>query len=206
MRPLRHLTPRYIIARITDIAFRRRNPELPWLTPASIGMLETILTKYDIGLEFGSGRSTLWFAKRVGRMISIEHNARWYESVASRIRTQGITNVEYRFTQVSEDVYLGVFDEFPPESFDFILIDGIKRDLCATRALDALKPGGVLILDNVNQYLPHQTRSPNSRTPEEGPASGRWVSIWATLSTWRFVWTSSGVFDTALFFKPIQDR
>jgi putative heme iron utilization protein len=49
------------------------HPNWPWLTKEAILLLERLLRPDDIGLEFGSGRSTIWFAERVEKLISIEH-------------------------------------------------------------------------------------------------------------------------------------
>jgi hypothetical protein len=65
-----------------------------------------------------------------------------------------------------------------------------------------LKPGGLLVIDNVNWYLPSRSRAPNSRTPALGPHGAVWTDIARELARWRSIWTSSGVWDTAIFVKP----
>ncbi len=39
--------------------YERRHPAAPWLTPEAIRPLSTMLAS-NRGLEFGSGRSTIW--------------------------------------------------------------------------------------------------------------------------------------------------
>jgi hypothetical protein len=64
-RPARsHRTPRYVYHRTRQLFYERAHPADPWLTPAAIGLLSTLLRPADTGVEFGSGRSTLWFAAR----------------------------------------------------------------------------------------------------------------------------------------------
>ena len=59
----------------------------------------------------------------------------------------------------------------------------------------------MLIIDNVNWYLPCRSKAPNSRTAELGPATDVWAAVWRQLAGWRTIWTSSGVWDTAIFIK-----
>ena len=69
-----HRTPRYVYHRTRQLCYERAHPDEPWLTPAAIGLLATLLRPADTGAEFGSGRSTLWFAARVAALTSVEHD------------------------------------------------------------------------------------------------------------------------------------
>ena len=57
-----HLSPRYIFNRISVMANQFRYKDNPWLTFSVVRMLDSMLISSDIGFDFGSGRSTLWFA------------------------------------------------------------------------------------------------------------------------------------------------
>lgn len=89
------LTPRYVYNRIRDLLYQRTHPADPWLTPEAIGLLATLLHPTDRGAEFGSGRSTLWFAARVAALTSVETNTRWHEKVTNQLKERGVSNVEY---------------------------------------------------------------------------------------------------------------
>jgi predicted O-methyltransferase YrrM len=208
-RPVRHLTPRYLCNRARQLAYERRHPDDPWLTPAAIGLLRSLLRPSDRGAEFGSGRSTLWFARRVAALTSVEHDERWHEAVSARLKAQGLANIDYilaREDQPAErggdSAYARVALAFPDASLDFALIDGHYRDYSAKFILPKIKPGGMLIIDNVNWCLPCRSKAPNSRTAALGPATPTWAEVAAELSGWRSIWTSSGVWDTAIFIKP----
>ncbi|MFO1490867.1 MAG: hypothetical protein U1F87_08170 [Kiritimatiellia bacterium] len=54
-----------------------RHPEPPWLTRAANERLLALTGPRDTVLEFGAGRSTLFFARRCARVESVEHNAEW---------------------------------------------------------------------------------------------------------------------------------
>ena len=62
MRDFSHWTPTYIIHRLQDVLYRKQHPEAPWLTPKAISFLNQFYIKICQGLEYGSGRSTTWFA------------------------------------------------------------------------------------------------------------------------------------------------
>jgi predicted O-methyltransferase YrrM len=189
--------------------YERAHPDDPWLTPAAIRLLSTLLRSTDRGVEFGSGRSTTWFAARVAALTSVEHDARWHETVTTALKDRGVGNVEYILSaedQPTEDSsdsgYARTALAFPDASLDFALVDGRHRGYTAKFIMPKLKPGGMLIIDNVNWYLPCQSKAPNSRTAALGPATRVWAEVWRELSGWRTIWTSSGVWDTAIFIRP----
>ncbi|HEX4830136.1 MAG TPA: class I SAM-dependent methyltransferase [Trebonia sp.] len=208
-RPRSHRTLRYARDRARQMMYERGHPGDPWLTPAAIGLLDRLLRPADRGAEFGSGRSTLWFAARVAALTSVEHDLRWHESVAARLADSHLDNVEYLLVpedqpmeRGGDSAYARTALAYPDASLDFALIDGHYRDHCAAYVVPKLKPGGLLIIDNVNWYLPCQSRAPNSRTIDLGPATGTWARVWAEVGGWRTIWTTSGVWDTAIFIRP----
>ncbi len=81
MRNFGHINPRYVVDRIKLGIDQRRHPDNPWLTSMSVDVLNQMLSKTDIGLEFGSGRSTLWFVERLAKLYSVESNENWFEKV-----------------------------------------------------------------------------------------------------------------------------
>jgi hypothetical protein len=76
MKSFRHWSPRYIYNRVNEMIYQRSYPDHPWLTKTANSILVNLLKKDDIGLEFGSGRSTLWFARRMSFLTSIIQNMR----------------------------------------------------------------------------------------------------------------------------------
>ncbi len=202
MWPRSHWTPRYIKDRISEEIFRRRNPSAPWLTQTSIRFLDEWLCARDRALEFGSGRSTSWLARRVGHLTSVEHNPEWFNRVEERLRDERIPadRVDYRFAPGGRDSYVGVALELKSQSLDFLLVDGVFRGLCAVESLRLLKAGGLLVIDNANWFVPSDSRSPQHRDPEY--LSLEWQSFLAGSANWRRVATSNGVTDTHLYFRP----
>ena len=203
-----YLTPRYIYNRIRDLLYQRTHPADPWLTPAAIRLLATLLHPTDRGAEFGSGRSTLWFASRVAALTSVETNTRWYEKVTNQLKDRGVSNVEYILvaeeqpTENGDGPYARTALAFPDASLDFALVDSYYRDYTAKYIMSKVKPGGILIIDNINWSLPCQSKAPGTRPAELGPSTSTWAEISRELAGWRTIWTSNGVWDTAIFFRP----
>ncbi|MEO6222158.1 MAG: hypothetical protein ABIP90_02835, partial [Vicinamibacterales bacterium] len=208
-RTFSHWTPHYLSDRLKNILYIRRYPERPWITKTAHDVLASFLRKSDVGLEFGSGRSTIWFAKRVGHLTSVESDPVWHERVTSRLSAQNISNVESLLFPGPEEAgkgndsaYANVARKFAPHSLDFVLVDGLYRDSCALLSLDAIRPGGLLIIDNVNWFLPTTSRAPASIRTEAELRDDNWKTLYRTLSGWRRIWTTDGVTDTAVFIKP----
>lgn len=193
----RHWTPRYVVARAGDELFRRRHPNVPWITPAAVHVLDEWLRPDDVVVEYGSGRSTSWLAARCAAIVSIEHDPVWYERVSTSIRQSDGANVDLRLVSADQaDVYAAAAADV--RAAHLVLVDGKHRSVCTQRAIDVVVPGGLIVLDDANRYLPHPTSSP-VRVVE--PAEG-WAEVARELSDWRSVWTTNGVADTALFWKP----
>jgi predicted O-methyltransferase YrrM len=212
IRRVRHRSPRYLCVRTRQMLYERGHPDAPWLTPEAVRLLGRMLLPSDVGLEFGSGRSTLWFARRVRHLTSVEHDQRWYDDVSALLKERALSNVDYILAPVGEpgehgerggaSEYARAALAFPESSLDFALIDGAHRDHTTRYVLPRIKPGGMLIIDNVQWYLPSNSRAPNSRTQALGPRGEIWAEVARDLAGWRRIWTSSGVWDTAIFIRP----
>jgi len=199
------------VARLREMVYQRRNRVLPWLTEDANRFMQSYLLQSDIGVEFGSGRSTLWLASRVGRLVSVEHDRDWHKQITQTLEQNRILNVDYRYLagdvndmKAMEAAICDITDGLPSAQFDFVLVDGVCRDICAREALRLLRPRGMLVIDNVNRHLPSISVSPDSRSPEMGPDGALWAEIARTIKPWRHFWTSSGVTDTAFYFKPVD--
>ena len=174
-----------------------------------VRILDNWLTDSDTGFEWGSGRSTVWFAEKVEQLTTIEHNAEWARTVAHLLVEKNLRGkVELLTISTIENSgtydYVDAVDSISNDSLDFCLVDGKLRDRCALKALEKLRSGGVLIVDNVERYLPRScpTNSPNSRNNSRGHQSEMWKEFSEKVSDWRHIWSSNGIFDTALWVKP----
>ena len=199
-----HWNLRYIKNRLAVLIYEKKNPSLPWLTKESIVFLENYLTSEHTGLELGSGRSTIWFAKKVNYLISIEHDNDWYEHVCNMIKEQKLSNkIDYRSCADLEH-YAAQVTALDDDSLNFCLVDGKVMDLCSVNVIPKIKNGGLLVIDNINWFLPNKSYSPNSLRDVDGFKTDAWRFFAEEVKTWQCFWTSNGVSDTAIWVKPIS--
>jgi len=99
MRQFRLWNTRYIYDRVALMVYEKHHPSVPWLTQEMINILEGWLTSGDRGIEWGSGRSTVWFAERVGSVVSFEHNPTWFQRIDLQLKQKGLQNVAYRLCE-----------------------------------------------------------------------------------------------------------
>jgi predicted O-methyltransferase YrrM len=198
------------------MAYERRNPYVPWLTRQMIEIIDGWLKPDDVGLEWGSGRSTLWLGSRVAHLTTIEDNAGWADRVESMIAERKCqARIDLKRAPMREadrqspdkSRYVGLGGAVATSSLDFALVDGAVRDHCAAVAIEKLKPGGILIIDNVERYIPRaaKSHSPVARGPSDGFETADWERAFEVIKDWRCVWTSNGVSDTAFWVKPCPE-
>lgn len=120
--------------------------DLPWLCFSAARFLETRLEPGWRVLEWGSGASTLFFARRGCRVTSIEHDSVWAERVQKGL--EAFPEAEVVLISETDPDYVGAADRFPPASLDLVVVDGRKRCDCLERARSRVRPGGWLVLDD----------------------------------------------------------
>lgn len=125
-------------------------PELPWIAYDMIAYLDSFLSKNSRVLEFGSGMSTLWYAKKAGEVYSIEDYRIWYDKIISKIKESEIKNIHYIFEASTEEYSKFMFDD--QQGFDLIMVDGSHRSSCIVNSVQKLRPGGILYLDNSDKH------------------------------------------------------
>lgn len=199
----KHQSLKYIFNRLRQKLYEKRNPDAPWMTPKAIELLDQLITSDDIGVEYGSGRSTRWFARRCKHLTSFENNKKWFEIVSKQITS--FTNVSYEFHDLNKDPmessYCRSIKQFPDESLDFIVIDGKCRELIASNSVTKLKRGGLLIFDNAERYLPNDFDIPESIGNDGALIHDRIKILMESTGMWRRIWTTNGVTATLLMFK-----
>lgn len=160
--------------------------ERPWVTFAAIDFLQKRLNRNQCVFEYGSGGSTLFFAKRVKHVTSVEHDQQWAHVVSEAMQRKGLANWTYYVARPSVSTfptgdpasphsyasnsikarnllfveYVKIIDEYPDSYFDVVLIDGRARPSCFYHSFSKVKRGGFLILDNAER--PHYALIHNS--------------------------------------------
>lgn len=115
---------------------------IPWYTYPAIEYLNQLDFSNKIIFEYGSGYSTLFWANRCKKIISIEDNREWFDKLNDKMPD----NVEYLFKE-NKSEYIRIINNYLAK-FDVIIIDGNHRYECAIEALNRLNDTGFIILDN----------------------------------------------------------
>jgi predicted O-methyltransferase YrrM len=144
-------------------------------------------------LELGSGRSTLWYAAKVGRLLSVERHEGWFEFVKAELARR---NVDYRYVPLDHPesaheqseynplpAYVAVVANCPDESLDFVVVDGHYRSTCITAVLPNIKPGGLLLVDDANMWPDNEPP-----VPSEWPEVSRTTNGIKFTVIWRKPW------------------
>ena len=149
--------------------------EQPWITFDAIRFLQKATTIQSKVFEYGGGGSTLFFVKRAGEVITVEHDKEWFKILTGIIEKQKLNNWKGSYIEPqqgdfvqhpdksnpdhysSADLkskgfhfhnYTSAIDAYAAVYFDFVLVDGRSRPSCIKHSLPKIKIGGYLILDN----------------------------------------------------------
>ncbi len=154
---------------------------LPWISFLALEYIDAFIKKYPKKslniFEYGSGGSTLYFSDKVGSLHSVEHDLSWYKYIIKKIKLNDKFIVQLVEPEVNNDIsanrspsvptdyyssldlfktcnfesYVKSIENFENNYFDIILIDGRSRVSCILHAINKLKKGGILILDNAER-------------------------------------------------------
>ena len=156
----------------------RRRPDLtggpnePWISREAIKRLDELLTPEMTAIEWGSGAGTVWYAARVKELHTFEH------------REEGFFLYDVPSTSEGPEEYAGVdgryYEDYSsapgaPDKADAIFVDGRARSACLRTAVQKLKPGGVLVLDDARR-----TRYDLSIVPATWAVEEHYNEVYAT--------------------------
>lgn len=145
--------------------------KLPWITFPAIDFLNRSIRNEMKVFEYGGGGSTLFFAERVSKIVSVEHDLLWNEKLKKTVEKNEINNVELFFQEsideeCTEQIYTSANDnysgksfkdyvlkieKFPDNYFDIILIDGRARNGCFLKSISKVKRDGIIVFDNTER-------------------------------------------------------
>jgi hypothetical protein len=186
------------------------HPERPKLAPGAVDRIVGLLPACRTGLEWGSGRSTLWLADRLDRLTSVENSARWHDWVTTRLARRSADHAvcllrNPRIKPYEKSPYVRVAEQFENESLDFCLIDGRARVHCANAVVPKMAPGGVLVLDDAQRYLRPEPRGDGIGLARQPNVVEGWDAFLAKLSGWPCEWFPSPARSTVLWIRPSQE-
>jgi predicted O-methyltransferase YrrM len=136
--------PRTLLSTVAFKVFGFR-PEVPWLGWRAIRHLDGLIRPEWRILEFGSGMSSIWFARRCASLVTIESEQNWYHTILRLLEKRGLKNVDCRLAPDGKPLPV---DEFRDRFFDLVLVDGHNRGRCVEVALRKVKSKGYIFLDN----------------------------------------------------------
>ena len=118
---------------------------IPFYTPQSLEVLNSLIQPHWKVLEYGSGHSTIWYAERVNKVVSVEHNQTWYNIISKEAAKKNLVNLDYKLV---DRPYNHICNQFEDEYFDLVIVDGRDRNKCVQSSIPKVKSKGYLILDN----------------------------------------------------------
>jgi hypothetical protein len=152
-----------------------RGEPIPWFTYPAVDFIKQLDLKDLTVFEYGSGFSTLFWAKRAKRVVSVETEKEWLEEIGCLAPS----NVELIFSSPAVETYAKQIARHG--QFDIIVIDGTgdSRLPCCRLAPNHLAPRGFIVLDNSDLWLESAAALRNSNLIQAdftGPAplSGHW--------------------------------
>lgn len=115
----------------------------------SYGLIEYLmgldLSSFEV-LELGGGHSTEFLAQRTRALVTLETDSNW----AGILKSRNFPNVEIRTTTV-DTIAADILAL--RRTFDIVVVDiSGNRYRCAKAALQLLRPGGFILLDNADWY------------------------------------------------------
>jgi len=119
--------------------------EYPWIVPEAIQTLIYFLKPDHEVLEYGSGGSTLFFARRVKHVTSIDNSEVWAADVMKAAANKGLTNITMHVAPTTN-----ACPKLTGQKFDVVLIDccEIDRRTVLRTSLELTHPGSLIVIDN----------------------------------------------------------
>ncbi|MBA4108366.1 MAG: FkbM family methyltransferase [Leptothrix sp. (in: Bacteria)] len=121
----------------------RDGQPIPWITYPAIDVLQDGIRPDLRVFEFGCGNSTLWWAKHVKTVHSVEHEQGWHQAIVQRMPA----HVTLTYVALERGgAYCQQVRQAGP--WHIVVVDGRDRVNCIKQSLEALSPDGVIVLDN----------------------------------------------------------
>jgi len=119
----------------------------PWMCRPAVEQLEQLVVPGMRILEWGSGGSTVFCAKKGAEVICIEHDRSWVKLLKSELARRKLS-AQVNINQIDLTAnYVDIVDELSG-NFDLVIVDGRRRVECVSKAHNRVVPGGWLVLDD----------------------------------------------------------
>lgn len=169
LRILKGLIPRSLIAELKNfkilaidlgqwrsiregVSIDKEGNPVPWYTYPATEYLKRFNFNDKIIFEWGSGYSSLFWAKRAKEIVSIDDSPKWADIVLKN----KLVNQKIILLEEKKDYIEAILCQ--NKKFDVIIIDGKYRYECAKVAIKCLSESGMIILDN-SDWFPKTART-----------------------------------------------
>lgn len=149
-------TIKYLPLYLHERIFPKQYEKMPWLNYEIISFIKK-QPKMEV-IEFGSGGSTLWFARNNFFILSIEHSLSWKNQVYTWCKDENLSSlVDLHYVhadpnkQNDAEKYLKPFHQRKIKGPFCILVDGIFRNQCLLACLPLIQSGAIMILHDSNR-------------------------------------------------------
>lgn len=142
--------------------------KVPSINPGALQKLEKIIDEKSKVFEYGTGGSTVWLTKRVGELVSVEHNKDWFRilkegfmetlggipdntTLMLRSGNPVLNDTWVESETTKEHIGLDFIDSilaYPDNYFDLVFVDGRARMSCLFNSRSKVNPGGFILLDD----------------------------------------------------------
>ncbi|MDI1249717.1 MAG: hypothetical protein PSV13_12705 [Lacunisphaera sp.] len=137
--------------------------EMPWVSFGALAALSRFIRPDHAVFEYGGGGSTLWFARRAASVLTVESHPDWHRSLVATLQARGLAKAVCELHPISSDDpaqsgHGAFFHRIRAQTWDIILIDcycgfshsryGQLRPFAFEHAVQQLKPGGIIVLDD----------------------------------------------------------
>lgn len=126
----------------------------PWYVHGALEEMKKWSLHDKIVWEWGSGASSIWWAKKAHAVLSAEHDLVWYGKMLTMRAEHHLNNLALCYTATHEGDQTDKRDEyvkgFSSQRPDIVVVDGIHRFECIEYALTLPRPL-TLIVDNYQQ-------------------------------------------------------
>ena len=117
----------------------------PWYVNACVDRIKEMQLYDKVVMEWGGGRSSLWWARKAKMLYSVDHNEEWFNHTQELLKWHGLGKdkviLTYQPTHEGDqspcrDLYVqGYFLAKP----DICIVDGVHRYECAEYAVNHFK-------------------------------------------------------------------
>ena len=153
-------------------ALDKNGDPIPWLTYPFIDFINDRLNKNLDLFEFGAGNSSIYYAKKLKSVTSIEHSSKWFEIIKSNDKFKydnlniNLVEVPNKFKELGyhEMAFTNDVNDYvrsialENKKFNIIVVDGLFRNSCLKECVDYLSEDGVVFLDNTHYKYQDQLR------------------------------------------------